>query len=105
MKGFICKIREDYLFQSQCESFINVLKISTEFDDLVDFVEKNFQKSKTYISPGFMKKILESSLGSEIGKVFRILLSRYLKEGFTLVLLASQRIQKYSKLLQMKKAR
>jgi len=52
-----------------------------------------------------MKKVLESNKESKIGKMFRVLLSKYLKEGFPLVLLASQRIQKHSKLLQMKKSR
>jgi len=81
------------------------MKISLDFDGLIEFIDENFKKSKTYISPAYMKKILDNNKNSGIGKFFRILLSKYLKESFTLVLLASQRIQKHSKLLQMKKAR
>ena len=52
-----------------------------------------------------MKKVLKDNEEKEIGKYLGLLLSKYLREGFTLVLLGSQRIQKQSKILQMKKAR
>ena len=52
-----------------------------------------------------MKKMLKDNEEKQIGKFLGLLLSKYLKEGFMLVLLGSQRIQKQSKILQMKKAR
>lgn len=52
-----------------------------------------------------MKKVLRNNEEKEINKYLCLLLSKYLREGFTLVLLGSQRIQKQSKILQMKKAR
>jgi hypothetical protein len=48
---------------------------------------------------------MEISFQTDAGKFFRILLSKYLKEDFIIILLASQRIRKQSKILQMKKAR
>lgn len=52
-----------------------------------------------------MKKVLKDNEDNQMGKYLGLLLSKYLKEGFTLVLLGSQRIQKQSKILQMKMAR
>lgn len=52
-----------------------------------------------------MKKVLKDNKEKEIGKYLGLLLSKFLREGFTLVLLGSQRIKKQSKILQMKKAR
>ncbi len=49
--------------------------------------------------------MLKDNEEKQIGKFLGLLLSKYLKEGFMLVLLGSQRIQKQSKILQMKKAR
>lgn len=81
------------------------MKICLDLDVLNEFLDENFKKTKTYISPAYMKKVIENSKKTQIGKFFRILLSKYLKESFPLILLASQRIQKHSKILQMKKAR
>jgi hypothetical protein len=59
LKGIITKLREDRNYQLYCEELMKTKKVGFSFSELLYFLDRNFEKTKTYISPAFMKKVLQ----------------------------------------------
>jgi len=106
LKAFVTHIHDEVGMRPYIEELFTKLNLQNDVSDFYIFFKHHFSINSSYISAKCVKNLLRNrSLPASLVLVLKLVLNRFFRVDFALVLLKSNKIKRRSKLEQMKKGR
>lgn len=106
LKAFVNYIHDEIGMRPHVEKLYSKLNLSNDVSEFYIFFIHHFPITRSYFSAKFLKTFLrDTRLPQSLLMILKLLLNRFLRVDFPLILLKSTKIRRRSKLEQMKKSR
>lgn len=106
LKAFVNHVHDEVGMRPYIEMLYSKLDLQNEVSDFYIFFKRHFPINRSYISSKSLKAFLRDiTLSQSLLMILKLVLNRFFRVDFPLVLLKSTKIRRSSKLEQMKKSR